>query len=67
VHQTEVRLGTKLSFIRTIDGHSYEDYEGPSVPIRSQQVMEFANFYGKVLEEEVAKRRETKEGENSSE
>lgn len=57
VHHTEVRVGAKLSFIRTIDGHSYEGYEGPAVPIRSRKVMEFAEAYGKVLEEEVAKRR----------
>lgn len=57
VHHTEVRVGAKLSFIRTIDGHTYEGYDGPSVPIRSREVMEFANAYGKMLEEEVAKRR----------
>ena len=67
VHHTEVRVGAKLSFIRTIDGHSYEDYEGPSVPIRSREVMEFANAYGKMLEEEVAKRRAATAGENPSE
>jgi hypothetical protein len=64
VYHAEVKIGAKLSFIRTIDGHSYEDYEGPSVPIRSREAMELANLYGKMLEDEVAKRRaaRTEEG-----
>lgn len=59
VNDIDVRVGAKLSFIRTLDGHSYEDYEGPSVPIRSEKQMEFANFYGKKLEEEVEQRKKS--------
>lgn len=66
VHHTEVRVGAKLSFIRTIDGHSYEDYEGPSVPIRSREAMDVANLYGNMLDEEVAKRRAARAEEGSS-
>ena len=61
VYDTEVRVGAKLSFIRTIDGHSYEGYEGASVPIRSREVMEFAELYGKMLDEQLAKRRADRE------
>ncbi|WP_438033735.1 DUF4238 domain-containing protein [Sorangium sp. So ce204] len=66
VHHAEVRVGAKLSFIRAIDGHSYEDYKGPSVPIRSREVMDFAELYGKKLEEEVAKRRAARPEEGTS-
>ncbi len=57
VYQTEVRVGAKLSFIRPLDGRCYEDYSGPTVPIRSPAVLEFARRYGEMLEEEVASRR----------
>jgi hypothetical protein len=57
VHQTEVRLGAKLSFIRPADFHLYEEYEGASVPNRSEEVMRFAELYGEMLEKEVAQRR----------
>lgn len=57
VFQTEVRVGAKLSFIRTLDGRSYQDYSGPSVPIRSRDVLEFARRYGAMLEELVANAR----------
>lgn len=57
VHQTEVRVGAKLSFIGPADFHSYEEYEGASVPNRSEEVMRFAELYGEMLEKEVAQRR----------
>jgi hypothetical protein len=59
VHNTEVKVGAKLAFIRTIDGHSYEDYAGPSVPVRSRELMDLAHAYGQALEEKVAKRGST--------
>lgn len=57
VHQTELRVDAKLSFIRPLDGRTYEDYSGPSVPVRSPAVLEFARRYGEELEAEVARRR----------
>jgi len=50
----QLRLGAKLSFIRTVDGHSYEDYDGPSVPVRSWDMIRLAKEYGERLEEMVA-------------
>jgi hypothetical protein len=68
VNDIDVRVGAKLSFVRTLDGHSYENYEGPSVPIRSEKQMEFAHFYGKKLEEEAERRKKssaTNDGPNT--
>lgn len=59
-HFAQLRLGAKLSFVRTIDGHSYEDYEGPSVPPRSWELIKVAEQFGKLLEEEVAEARATR-------
>lgn len=57
VAHAEIRLGAKLSFIRPIDGHAYDDYEGPAVPVRSHQLMTLLEMYGKRLEDEVARRK----------
>jgi hypothetical protein len=55
----DVRVGAKLSFVRTLDGHSYDNYEGPSVPIRSPELMKLANDYGQKLEEEAERRKKS--------
>ena len=49
----QLRLDAKLSFVRTIDGHSYEDYEGASVPPRSWEPLKLAEKWGKILEQKV--------------
>lgn len=54
---SQLRLGAKLSFVRTIDGHSYEDYEGASVPPRSWEMIRLAEEYGRILEEKAAEGR----------
>jgi hypothetical protein len=56
-HRNEVRLGAKLTFIRTVDGHSYEDYVGSSVPVRSPVLFEKAREFGRLLEREVEERK----------
>ena len=53
VHHVDIRVGAKLNFIRTIDGHSYETHEGPTVPIRSPELLDLAEQYGRLLEEKV--------------
>ena len=59
VKHLDVRVGARLNLIRSLDGHSYDGYEGPSVPIRSPQLMAFAERYGQQLEDEVKRRRES--------
>jgi hypothetical protein len=59
VHHTEVRIGAKLGFVRTVDGHSYEDYEGPSVPVRSPELIQLAEQYRKFLDAKIAEARAT--------
>lgn len=57
VNHVDVRVGAKLSFVRLLDGHSYDGYEGPTAPIRSPMLMAVAERYGQQLEEEVKRRR----------
>lgn len=45
----EVRVGAKLSLVRTLIGHGYETHEGPTIPVRSAHLVEFVEFYGKRL------------------
>lgn len=58
VRHAEMALGAKLSFVRTIDGRSYENHRGASIPVRSEELMEVARQLGDLLEAEVTRRRE---------
>jgi hypothetical protein len=51
VRHPEIRLSAKLSFVRTLDGRSYERYEGPTIPVRSQELLRVAELYGQLLEQ----------------
>jgi len=57
VTSVDIRVGAKLSFIRPTDGHSYEHYRGPSVPVRSNALLRLSEEYAKDLERIVAERR----------
>lgn len=57
VTYVDIRIGAKLSFIRSTDGHSYEYYQGSSVPVRSPERVAFTEAYGNHLEKIVADRR----------
>lgn len=35
VTHVDVRVGAKLAFVRTLDGHSYEEYDRSHIPIRA--------------------------------
>lgn len=65
VYHDDVRLGAKLSFIRSTDGHSYDGYDGASPPIRSPQLVAVTKQYGDFLErmakEKAAEQRATAE------
>lgn len=54
----DVRVGAKLSFVKVLDGHSYRDYSGASLPVRSPQLMEIAKAYGEHLDEEFEREQE---------
>jgi hypothetical protein len=51
VFHSDIRVGAKLSFIRVIDGHSYEGYDAAFPPIRSPELVEFTRRYGDFLEQ----------------
>lgn len=53
VANMDIKIRARLSFARTIDTTSYQDYEGPTVPLRSTALVEFAERYGEYLEEGV--------------
>lgn len=57
VKHPDIRVGARLSCVRTTDKHSYLDYEGPTIPIRSPELVEFTERYGEHLEEEVKRGR----------
>jgi hypothetical protein len=57
VHHAEIGIRAKLSFIRTIDGNSYEAHAGPSVPVRSRELLQLAEDYGRFLEAKVEDRK----------
>jgi hypothetical protein len=42
VAHREIRVGAKLGFIRPLDGHAYENHQGPAIPPRSQRLVELA-------------------------
>jgi hypothetical protein len=56
-YRTELRVGAKLSFVRTVDGHSYKDYVGPSVPVRSPELLQMAESFGQALEKAFEERK----------
>jgi hypothetical protein len=51
----DVRVGAKLSFIRPTDGHSYVNYEGPTVPPRSVKQVALARAFGEYLEQSAGR------------
>lgn len=55
VNHPDLRVGAKLSFIRLIDGHSYDGCD--EIPIRSQKHVALAMRYAEFLDEKVKERR----------
>jgi hypothetical protein len=59
VTHTEVRVGASLSFVRIEDEKPYDEYEGPTPPIRSPERLEFTKGFGEFLDELVDEGRES--------
>ena len=41
-----IRIGAALNFLKVTDTSPYEGYDGPSIPVRSEGLMRFTEFYG---------------------
>jgi Protein of unknown function (DUF4238) len=55
VTDVDIRIGAKLSFVRTVDQGSYEDYQGPTIPVRSPELVALMDAYSKQLEARAKK------------
>jgi hypothetical protein len=55
VTDVDIRIGAKLSFVRVADQGSYENYQGPTIPVRSPELMALMDAYSKHLEARVKK------------
>lgn len=56
VTNADVRVGARLSFLRTTDQGSYRDHEGATIPVRSEAILRFTELYGKELDKESTRR-----------
>lgn len=52
VNHPEIKLGAKLSFVRSLDGHGYDGYDGITVPERDPGLVDLTRAYGQMMEEE---------------
>ena len=50
VTHPDIRVGARLSFVRTTDKRSYADHEGPTIPTRSPALIDSTERYGEHLE-----------------
>lgn len=63
VTHEDLRIGAKMSFIRSNDGHSYLSYRGASPPVRSERMIELTMQYGEMLEGMVRARKAERDRE----
>lgn len=64
VTHRDIKIGAKLSFVRTMDHRSYQDHQGPTVPVRSPELLDLVEQYMKVVEEN-ARARAAESGETT--
>lgn len=57
VMHTDIRIGARFSFAHVRDHGTYEDHEGATIPVRSERLVEFTEFYGESLEARMAARK----------
>jgi hypothetical protein len=62
VDHVDIRIGAKLSFVRTLDGHEYRHHGDGPMPVRSESLVEFAEHYGRHIEAMAMSNLERKSG-----
>jgi hypothetical protein len=65
VTDVDIRIRAKLSFVRTVDRNSYEDYQGSTIPVRSPELVALMEAYSKHLEARVKQGVETAGGKTT--